>query len=275
LLVDDSSGDDTAGVALAAARELELPLRRIAATARNAGAARNIGLAQCEAPLVYFLDADDEVAAGGLHRLASALRRDTGRTLAIGTAIRRAAGRPEKQKAPGGYGEDRARNARALLTNKLWPIAMGSALCKRELALSARFPEDLRLDEDTCYWAAILLRADVVAVREPVLLYNLDEAKMMRRFVETPRREMTRIALALNGLASMGLDRDAVQWRKGWIATRMARALLKEHQYAAARQMLRLALAHPDFNRDAKVLRYRALIRAGLLTDRLRRRRGP
>jgi hypothetical protein len=151
---------------------------------------------------------------------------------------------------------------------------MGSALCRRDLALSARFPENLRLDEDSCYWAAILLRADVVAIQEPVLLYNLDEAKMMSRFVETPRREMTRVALALNGLGRMGIDRNALQWRKAWIATRMARALLKERQYAVARQMLRLALAHPDFSRNAKVLRYRALIRAGLLSGRFRRRQG-
>jgi glycosyltransferase involved in cell wall biosynthesis len=100
LLIDDSSADDTAGVALAAAREFELPLRRIAAAVGNAGAARNIGLTQCEAPLVYFLDADDEVAAGGLHHLVEALTSDTGRTLALGTAIRRTGGRPDKPKTP-------------------------------------------------------------------------------------------------------------------------------------------------------------------------------
>jgi glycosyltransferase involved in cell wall biosynthesis len=274
LLVDDASDDDTAKVAAAAAGEYGLPFRLTRTAVRNAGSARNIGLSQCDGAFIYFLDADDEAATDGLRHLVEALQRHPGKALAIGAAIRRTDGRPDKQKTPVGYGGDRARNAHDLLANKLWPIAMGSALCTRDVALSARFPENLRLDEDTCYWAAILLQADVVAIDEPVLLYNLDEAKMTGRFVEMPRSELTRIALALNRLARLGIDRDVLQWRKAWIATRMARALLRTGRYPLARRMLRLALAHPDFSRDAKVLRYRALIRAGLLADRLRQHRG-
>ena len=271
LLVDDDSDDGTGEVAGAAARRLELPLRHLHRTAGGAGAARNIGLAEATGDHVYFLDADDEVVAGGLTCLAQALRADPAADLAIGTAIRRTAGRPDKPKVPHGYGPDPAANADNYFRNKLWPIAIGSALARRDPAAGIRFPETISIDEDTWYWAALILSARVVTVPEPVLYYNLDEERVARRLSRAPRRQFVRIAAAFNRLADLGLAPAAIRWRKSWIAMRLARQQLIDGDYDMARSLMRPVLANGAYRADVplRVTRYVLRVHAGLLRDRL------
>ncbi|WP_246673124.1 glycosyltransferase [Mesorhizobium sp. B2-4-14] len=59
LLIDDASTDDTADVARQATAQLSLPLRVLPAVCGDAGAARNVALAQALHPWVYLIDADD------------------------------------------------------------------------------------------------------------------------------------------------------------------------------------------------------------------------
>jgi glycosyltransferase involved in cell wall biosynthesis len=121
-----------------------LPLEVFRTVVGNAGAARNIGLSHVGGRFVFFLDADDEIVPGSLARLLATLQGDRAAQLAIGGNIRRTDGRPDKLKLPQGYTRDRAENARAYLTNRLWPIAMGSALAYRELAVE---PQQVVLGE--------------------------------------------------------------------------------------------------------------------------------
>jgi glycosyltransferase involved in cell wall biosynthesis len=272
LLVDDASLDDTERSAIAAADCHALPIEVVRVEVRNAGAARNIGLERCRGDFVFFIDADDELAPNGLRLLLDAMARTPGAGAAVGGTVRRTAGRPDKLKAPHGYTANRAMNVRNLLGNSLWPIAMGSALCTRESALKARFPEGLSIDEDTCYWAAIVAQVDIAAIPDLVHYYNLDEAKMSGRFVTAPRSEFKRVALALNRLGAYGIERSAVQRRKAWVALRMARGLLMAGDPRGARCMLRAAMAHPDFRSSSKLLGYRLRIGLAAMTARLRRR---
>lgn len=265
LLIDDGSEDGTAATASESAARHGLPLRIVAMRLGSAGAPRNAGVDLADGNYIFFLDADDEVMAGSLTRLRDALLGQTGAGLAIGASIRRTEGRPDKLKAPHGYSRDRASNVRAYLRNQLWPIAMGSALVVATATRSTRFPEAIGLDEDTCYWAALLARADAVTIAAPVLLYHHDEARMTRRFLIEPRRTFLAIALELDRLVEFGVPRDAVQWRKAWIAQRIARQLIKHHSYADAAGMMRAVRAHPAFARTWRSRRYLALIRVGRL----------
>ena len=269
LLVDDGSSDATAERARETAGRLGLPLQVIAAAAGDAGAARNIGLERARGAFVLFLDADDELAAGAIGRLLEPLAANPAAGLSVGATRRRTAARPDKLKVPHGYGDRPLANADAYLANRLWPIAIGSALVRRGVALSARFPEGLRYDEDTCYWAALIARAPVITVAAEVLVYHLDEARAARRLTLAPRRRFLSAAAALNRLTAHGVGKAVLQYRKAWLALRVARQLVKIGQYREARAFLRVARAHPAPVHRWTAFRYAAKIGGGALAWRL------
>lgn len=265
LLIDDGSDDGTAAKATESARRYGLPLEVVSTRLGSAGAARNVGIARARAKSIFFLDADDELIGGGLSLLHEALERDPGPGLSVGASIRRTQGRPDKLKAPHGYTSDRTENARRYLRNELWPIAMGSALVSTAATAAIRFPSAIGLDEDTCYWVAMLARFDAATVSAPVLLYHHDETRMAWRFIRAPRRTFLAIALELDRLGGLGVERDAIQWRKAWIAQRISRQLIKHGMYADAAGMMRAVRAHTMSGRSWKALQYGARIRFGRL----------
>lgn len=267
VLVDDGSQDNTVAIACEAARRLALPLTVTSVRLGGAGAARNAGLAQARGEYIFHLDADDDVMAGGLTLLHDSLQRNPAAGIAIGASIRRAEGRADKIKIPHGYTPDRLRNARSYLANEVWPIAMGSALIVAEQAAAIRFPETISLDEDTCYWSALLTRVCVATIDAPVLFYNLDEARMAERFTLSPRKLLLGISLEFNRLEAFGIGRDILQWRKAWVALRIARQLISQRRYKEAAGMLRAVRAHPAFRPTWKTFRYRSRIRAGRLAQ--------
>lgn len=277
LLVDDGSTDATAETASGCARRLGLPLQILASAVGDAGAARNIGLERARGAFIFFLDADDEVTAGAIGRLLAALQADPTAGLALGATRRRTAARPDKLKVPHGYGESPAANAVAYLANRLWPIAIGSALARRHVALSARFPAGLLYDEDTCYWAALIAAARVSPVTAEVLVYNLDEARAAARLSVAPRRNFLAAAAALVRLRSYGIDRATLQHRKAWLALRVARQLVKSGRRSEARPFLRLAAAHRAPVHQWTAFRYKTKIVAGALAALLSpsKRSGP
>ena len=264
LVLDDGSTDQTPAIASRMAQLYGLPLEVIPVCAGSAGGARNAGLAQATGEFIYLLDADDEVVAGGLSLLHEALCRDKRAGLSIGANIRRTQGRPDKLKVPVGYGDKPAENAHNYLRNGIWPIAMGSALVVSARLGSLRFPEAIGLDEDTCFWAALLAREQVATIASPVLLYHHDETRMADRFLRAPRRTLLAISGEFNRLAAFGIDGATLQWRKAWIALRIARQLLISRRYAEAAYILRVARAHPAFRQGWKVFQYRLRIGTGL-----------
>lgn len=265
LLIDDASDDRTAAKATESARRHGLPLEVVSVRLRSAGAARNVGIERARGKSIFFLDADDELIRGGLSLLHGALERNPGAGLSIGASIRRTRGRPDKLKAPHGYTSDRAENTRRYLRNELWPIAMGSALISAAATATMRFPSAIGLDEDTCYWVAMLARFDAATISAPVLLYHHDETRMAQRFIQTPRGTFLAIALELDRLAGLGVEKDTLQWRKAWIAQRISQQLIKHKMYADAAGMMRAVRAHKISGRSWKALQYSARIRFGSL----------
>ncbi|RWB78677.1 MAG: glycosyltransferase [Mesorhizobium sp.] len=265
LVIDDGSDDRTAEVAMESARRLGLPLDVVSVRQGSAGAARNVGIERASGTSIFFLDADDEVMPGSLSQLGSALAGQPRAGLAVGASIRRAKGRSDKLKTPHGYGPDRRQNTRRYLRNELWPIAMGSALMANWATAGIRFPETIGLDEDTCYWAALLARAEVVAIETPVLLYHHNEERMARRFITAPRKTFLAIARELDSLEAAGVERDALQWRKAWIAQRIARQLIKHRLFTDAAGMMRAVLAHKELGQSWKAAQYLTRIWIGRL----------
>jgi glycosyltransferase involved in cell wall biosynthesis len=268
LLVDDGSDDQTASAAIASAQRYGLPLEVVSVRLGSAGAARNVGIARARGKSIFFLDADDELMEGGLSLLHDALLHNPEAGLSIGASIRRTNGRPDKLKTPHGYTSDRAQNTRRYLLNELWPIAMGSALVATSATAATRFPEAIGLDEDTCYWVALLARFEVAVVSAPVLLYHHDEPRMAQRFIVAPRSTFLAIALELDRLTDVGVEREAVQWRKSWIAQRISRQLIKHRRYADAAGMMRAVRAHKASGRSWKALQYSARIHVGAMTEK-------
>jgi GT2 family glycosyltransferase len=84
VVVDDASNDDTGRVA--AALSAEDPRVELVARSERGGpaAARNDGLARVRAPRVCFLDADDQLLAGGLEALSGAFDARRGAVAALG-----------------------------------------------------------------------------------------------------------------------------------------------------------------------------------------------
>ncbi|MEO1224053.1 MAG: glycosyltransferase [Pseudomonadota bacterium] len=263
ILVDDASEDDTVDLAQDAARTYGLPLSVLQVSVSGAGAARNAGLAAARFPFIHFLDADDRIEPGGISALHQALVADPSAGIAIGAHLRRTEGRPDKLKAPDGYGGDHRRNVHNYLLGRTWPIAMGSALVRHEHTDGIRFPEEAVLDEDTCFWVQIMARTSVVTVKQTILVYALNEARMARRYAAAPRRTFLAVARALGRLGEAVDDRAACQWRKAWVALRIARQLIYERRFDEARGMLPAVAAHPAFARGRRLARYRVEIALG------------
>lgn len=277
LVVDDSSSDQTAALACALGLDLNLPLTVIPVKFSNAGAARNAGIRCASGDLLFLLDADDELIRGGLRLLTERLLSDPEADIALGGYIRRtggtrrAGGTTEKLRMPRSYGRDPIRNARDYLCNRHPSIAMGSALIRRRAVADAVFPESIAFDEDTLFWTAVLSRSRVVTVESPIMIYNVDAERMERRFTTTPRRNLVRISSELDKLRQCGIDAGTLSWRKGWLARRIARALIRQGRYAHASAFMRLAVAqHPRIRLSATTLRYWVKIRAGSVARRLR-----
>ncbi|MEM8588305.1 MAG: glycosyltransferase [Pseudomonadota bacterium] len=273
ILVDDASRDDTVDLAREAARTHGLPLSVLQVGVSGAGAARNAGLAAARFPFIHFLDADDRMEPGGISALHEALVADPNAGIAIGANLRRTEGRPDKPKSPDGYGGDRRRNVHDYLLGRMWPIAMGSAMVRREHTDGIRFPEDATLDEDTCFWAQLMARNGVAIVEQTALVYALNEARMARRYAAAPKRTFLGVARALSRLGEAIDDRAASQWRKAWVALRIARQLIYERRFDEARFMLRAVAAHPAFAQSRRLARYRVEIALGSLRTPARRPR--
>lgn len=274
LVIDDGSQDATAQVARTTASQCRLPLAVVCIQAGSAGAARNAGIDRATGEFLFFLDSDDEVLPGSLSLLCQRLRNAASDGVAIGASIRRTEGRPDKLKQPAGYGSNQRENAQGYLTNRMWPIAVGSALVRSSAVGDLRFPTAANLDEDTCYWAAVLARVGAVTIPDPVLLYLHDELRMSERFTRSPRRTLLAISRELDNLRRLGIDRDILQWRKAWIALRITRQLIMRRQFADAQRMLRAARSHAAFRWTWKAFQYSLRIRWGTLSQKRRRARG-
>jgi glycosyltransferase involved in cell wall biosynthesis len=148
IVVDDGSADDS----LAVARSFDDPRIRVLELGSNRGgnAARNAGIREAKAPLIAFLDSDDEHLPGKLEWVVGEFARRPGLDLLVDSF--------EKVQPPGSSKRrvvrrnpvitDREAFRRALFTRRLWK-ATPSITVRRETILRAGlFDESLKRLQD-------------------------------------------------------------------------------------------------------------------------------
>lgn len=240
IVVDDGSSDETVAAAKSAAERIGTSLTVIHIAARGASAARNCGLDAVRAPLVYFIDADDIAIASGICRLADILDNDPALNLVVGAAIDRRQGvRRRHEQTP--FSESPLENAQAYIRYRRPLIRTGSALGRRALLTSARFPEGVHYQEETVYWTSILARARPQAVADATMEYAVDEVRAATRILSGHRRKYLNLAQKIRALGALGLSRRSLRLGRGTNALNLARKLTRTRDYHAAREYLSLA----------------------------------
>jgi glycosyltransferase involved in cell wall biosynthesis len=265
LVVDAASSDSSRRLATELGRVLRLPVRIIETAPGCAGATRNAGLDHASGSWVYFIDADDEHAPGGLRGLLAALEGKPEAKVAVGPFIRSTIGVKQRQKSPRGYGSSGLANAALYLRGKIPSIGVGSALVERTAVGDLRFPIDLPYDEDTLFWAAMLARYPVAISDALTFVYHVDTRRADDRFTGTPRRAFLAWRASLRTLTRHGIDGNAIRMREGIVALKVARVHYARGLYSMAAEFLRVAEAAPQtLGGRWRAFRYRFKIRAAL-----------
>lgn len=262
VIVDDASQDDTVARAHDAAVKLGLPVRFVRGAGRGAGAARNAGMRAVENDLIYFIDADDEVIAGGLTALHDRLVGDPSIGLAVGAYVRRVEGRPDKACPVGWFSANKIENVRRYVTDEVRSIAMGSGLVRRSAIGRASFAENLAFEEDTCFWITALAHGRVATVATPVMVYNVSISRSDDRFATSPRRNFVEVSRSFRRLVAAGdIERDYARLRRTLIALKTARVCYRRGDMRAASRFIRLVnMSGLGFIRQWQALRYAARI---------------
>jgi glycosyltransferase involved in cell wall biosynthesis len=263
VLVDDSSTDDTSAVAAHAASRLDLPLRVVQSSCRDAGGSRNLALTEARFPWIYMIDADDLHLEGGLRALLSRTRTAPEADMVVGAYRRRTDGRDRQFKTPAGYTATGLANACAYLEGRIRSIAVGSALVSRRAIGDTRFPTGLAYDEDTLFWAQVMSKASLAVVTQPVMIYFVSSERADDRFTIKPARRFLEWRLTLRELAGCGISRASLKAREGLVALKIARVHYARGDLETAAKFLTVAEAAPKASADIwRCMRYRLKIQA-------------
>lgn len=249
LVVDDSSSDDTAVVALEAALKITPNARILKASCRDAGGARNLALAEASCPWIYLIDADDLHLPGGLGAMLEQVR--AGADLVVGGSLRRVDGEDRKVKFSSGLGRDAISNAVMYLKGQVSSIAVGGALFSRRVMGGDRFPTGLAYDEDTLFWARLISRASMAFVDRPVMIYQVCTQRSDNRFLAKPARHFLAWRRELRRLSDCGIPSAALKAREGIVALKIARVHYAVGDFRNAARFLAVASAAPKSPSDA------------------------
>lgn len=275
VVVDDGSTDDTPTLLAGLAARHGARLRAL--TQRNAGpaAARNRGMAAATGDWIGFLDCDDELLPGAVERwrAATAAAPEAGFLLA-GRLERLPGGRERRLEGQPVAPEPRRAMADFLVEDRR-SIGVGAILVRREVALAAGFPEELRYAEDNVFFARCFAMTTAHAIAAPAYRYNyepereegrvlfgsFDVARMVDLAFDPARvppslQELKPRALAAARLSAFrdlhrrGRDREArVFWRQAF-AVAPGLALRLRYLRKVARGLL--GLRHPAGRRASR-----------------------
>jgi glycosyltransferase involved in cell wall biosynthesis len=247
IVIDDSSTDGTGEVVLACAATLAFRVVLLSVDCRDAGSARNHGLAHATGRWIYFFDADDLHEEGGLRALVAAGEQADAAGLVVGSYYIRREGR---SRALHSHRAERL-SPEAYLADRAVVIVVGSALVRRDVLDTIRFPGPLPYDEDTLFWAALLAACRAIVVPRPVMTYNVSLQRSDERLVHESRHRFEQWRGSLLALESRGIRRHALRRREAFMAIRVARIHMRRGELADAGHFLSVARRAPKTGADA------------------------
>lgn len=168
IVIDDGSDDETRAVLEALIQEGRIHYY----FQENSGvsAARNRGAETASRPYLYFLDADDRIAQGGLDILRKEAGSHPEAAMVFGghiSILENGKRRIHHQKK---ITDDNEKNFFDYVIKRRFSIANGgTALIKREVATKYPFPLDLKVSEDFCVFAWILANHECYSFEQPVV----------------------------------------------------------------------------------------------------------
>lgn len=235
LVVDDGSTDDSAVIV----RQLGIANLELLRTPVNggAGAARNLGIARAETPFVAFLDADDVWRPNFVERVSDAIEQFDANYGSSGGIRGNWDGRVRARRAqPNGP-------AVVDLTNDFWRVAMrfmpthsSATIVRKSLAEQVGgFAENVKLGEDSVFWARLWPRGRFAFVDEPLFESFATDTSLNSAAVSY---HDVRLGLAAAGRALL----DAIRLRKrgtDWFTAWYVRRVFNRHALWLRRKIKR------------------------------------
>lgn len=258
IVVDDGSTDGGGDLA---AGTTDARVRVVRQTNRGVSAARNRGVREARAPLVAFLDADDEWDPGFLEAVAEMARQYLSAGAYV-TGIRAALdGAPFEERMlvpPGGHETGLVENYLATAQEAEVVSSSNTAVPKRLLEEVGGFPEGERLGEDLDLWARIGVRHPVACSRRVLATRHGDrgERYLTRLGWDAPYPPAVRTLRAMLASDAVGPEkRDGVFTYIDFKTLEWVHGLLEVGNRARARQALC----------EERFFGWRARLEAGLL----------
>ncbi len=237
IVVDDGSTDDTPSV-MAQLLE-ETPEGKVRYLRReNAGpsAARNRGAAMAQGDFVWCLDADDVLVPGAVGFMAEAQRNHPeAEFLFSGYRSTNDQGR-RVDHIPDPVGRDRTKAFRRYLLKKIAGLATGSAIVRREVFASIRFPEGVHNNEDMVFYAHLFARHRAVSVPGIVLETHRHKDSLRNNLKRIEETGLKAVDLLFDDTL---LTVEQMRLRKAYLARRCMsffRSYFREGDYAKARR---------------------------------------
>jgi glycosyltransferase involved in cell wall biosynthesis len=147
----------------------------------SAGAARNLGLERVQSPYVVFLDADDVLAPGTLHFLASQLDSHPEAAICVTSILEADTGK--RHRTPRAFVAKLARHPRLLaLAHSIWSLypTQGCAMIRTRLAREAGGYGDASGGEDWVLGVSLAFRGRVLISERIGLYYHPREESLWR-----------------------------------------------------------------------------------------------
>ncbi|MGY0217725.1 glycosyltransferase family 2 protein [Endozoicomonadaceae bacterium StTr2] len=167
LVVNDGSTDDTAGVLEQLQDRFGKKLNYYNKENGGLASTRNFGIDHSCGTYLIFLDADDEMVAGALHKLGTHIEANPETRMVVGGHYSCEKGQDTKHKAAPVH-KDPLLRLQAYLLDKKLSISNGATAMHRDVFSQYRYPEHFRNCEDVSMFAYVLANFSCTALDFPV-----------------------------------------------------------------------------------------------------------
>lgn len=172
LVIDDGSTDSTPQVIEDLQAQHPGRFRSIRKSNGGLASVRNLGITEALGTFLVFLDADDELAPGGIAALASHIEANPESRLVIGAHWSVFPDGRKSLHTPKALPEGPRARVRGYLLDKTISISNGACAMHREVFRAGNYPEQFRNSEDIPVFAQVLARHPCSVLEYPVALIH-------------------------------------------------------------------------------------------------------